>query len=187
MPTIYILAGPNGAGKTTAAKSLLPEVFHCDYFLNADEIAAQLNPEDVESVAFLAGRIMLQRIESNFLLKRTFCIETTLATRSYLNLIRKAQLINYEVVLLFFYLPSAEMAKERVALRVSNGGHHIPKDVIERRYKAGIKNLERFIEIVDRWYVYDNSKPSAEIIAIGERSKQIKIINFGLWERLKTK
>jgi predicted ABC-type ATPase len=146
MPTIYIIAGPNGAGKTTAAKILLPEIFHCDYFLNADEIAAQLNPKDVESVAFQAGRIMLQQIESSLLLKRTFSIETTLATRSYLNLIRKAQLINYEVVLLFFYLPSAEMAKERVALRVSRG-HHIPKDVkedIKQEYKTW-KNLLKLL------------------------------------------
>jgi predicted ABC-type ATPase len=103
MSTIYILAGPNGAGKTTASKTLLPEIFHCDFFLNADEIAAQLNPQNVEAAAMQAGRIMLQRIESHISLRQTFCIETTLATRSYLNLIKKAQLINYEVVLLFFY------------------------------------------------------------------------------------
>ncbi len=83
MPTLYILAGPNGAGKTTAAKTLLPEIFHCSRFLNADEIAAKLNPENVESVALQAGRIMLEEIEINLAEKNTFSIETTLATRSY--------------------------------------------------------------------------------------------------------
>ncbi|MGN6532811.1 MAG: hypothetical protein ACTHK0_13800 [Ginsengibacter sp.] len=56
---LYVLAGPNGAGKTTAAKTLLPEIFQCSIFLNADEIAAELNPENVEAVAMKAGRIML--------------------------------------------------------------------------------------------------------------------------------
>jgi predicted ABC-type ATPase len=185
MPALYILAGPNGAGKTTASKTLLPEIFHCDIFLNADEIAAQLNPKNVEVVAVQAARIMLEKIESHISWRQTFCIETTLATRSYLNLIRKVRLIGYEVILLFFYLPSAEMAIERVALRVSKGGHNIPLDVIERRYMSGIQNLKRFIEIVDRWYIYNNSKSPGEKIAEGEFRKPIKIINFEIWERLK--
>ena len=185
MPTLYILAGPNGAGKTTASGTLLPEFFQCDIFLNADEIAVRLNPKNVEAVAMQAARIMLEEIESHISLRQTFCIETTLATRSYLSLIKKVHLINYEVVLLFFYLPSAEMAIERVALRVSKGGHNIPLDVIERRYKSGIQNLKKFIEIVDRWYIYNNSKSPAEKIAEGEFRKQIKIINFEIWERLK--
>jgi predicted ABC-type ATPase len=185
MPTLYILAGPNGAGKTTASKILLPEIFHCDFFLNADEIAVQLNPSNVEAVAMQAGRIMLQQIESNISLRQTFCIETTLATKSYLNLIKRAQLINYEVVLLFFYLPSAEMAKERVALRVSEGGHNIPTEIVERRYNMGLQNLKKFITVVDRWYIFNNSKSPAEKVAEGEFNKQIKIINFEIWERLK--
>jgi predicted ABC-type ATPase len=89
MPTLYILAGPNGAGKTTASKTLLPEIFNCDLFLNADEIAQRLNHENVESVAMQAGRIMLEQIELNVFSKRTFCIETTLSTKSYLNLIAR--------------------------------------------------------------------------------------------------
>ena len=185
MPTLYILAGPNGAGKTTASKTLLSEIFHCDIFLNADEIAAKLNPRNVEAVAMQAARIMVEQIELHISLRQTFCIETTLSTRSYLNLFKKVQLINYEVVLLFFYLPSAKMAIERVALRVSKGGHNIPLDVIERRYSLGIQNLKKFIEIVERWYIYNNSKSPAEKIAEGEFSKQIKIINFEIWERLK--
>lgn len=89
MPDLYIIAGPNGAGKTTAAKTLLPDVFHCPLFINADEIAAQLNPANVEAVAFQADRIMLGQIEACLNKSETFAIETTLATRSYLNLVRK--------------------------------------------------------------------------------------------------
>jgi predicted ABC-type ATPase len=61
---LYIIAGPNGAGKTTAAQTLLPHLFHCPIFINADQIAAQLNPTNVEAVVFQAGRMMLEQIEA---------------------------------------------------------------------------------------------------------------------------
>jgi hypothetical protein len=92
MPTLYIIAGPNGAGKTTASKTLLPEVFHTNIFINADEIALQLNPSNVEAAAIRAGRMMLLEIEKRLSEQTTFSIETTLATRSYLNLVRKRNL-----------------------------------------------------------------------------------------------
>ncbi|HET7897117.1 MAG TPA: AAA family ATPase, partial [Flavisolibacter sp.] len=119
MPTLYIIAGPNGAGKTTAAEFLLPDVFHTNIFINADILAAQLNPQNPEAVAIRAGRIMLEKIQDNLAAAQTFAIETTLSSKSYLNLVVQAQLLGYEVVLYFFYLPSAEMAKKRVTLRVS--------------------------------------------------------------------
>lgn len=185
MAILYIIAGPNGAGKTTAAKTLVPEVFHCSIFINADEIAAQLNPANVEAAAFQAGRIMLGQIETCLDGDKTFAIETTLATRSYLNLVKKAQVMHYEVVLIFFYLPSAEMAKERVALRISLGGHAIPPEVIERRYTAGIRNLFEFIKMVDDWFVYKNDITPPQLIAEGELNATAKIYNLVLWEQLK--
>jgi predicted ABC-type ATPase len=63
MPSLYIIAGCNGAGKTTAAYNLLPDVFKTIEFVNADEIARGLSPFNPESVAFQAGRIMLERLE----------------------------------------------------------------------------------------------------------------------------
>jgi predicted ABC-type ATPase len=185
MPTLFILAGPNGAGKTTASKTLLAEVFKTNIFINADKIAAQLNPLNVEAAAIQAGRMMLQEIERHLHERNTFAIETTLATRSYLNLVTKAQLIGYDVALFFFYLSSADLAKQRVALRVSKGGHNIPDNIVERRYMLGIKNLFEFIKIVDRWKVFDNSQSPPEEIAKGEREAETKITNLAIWERLK--
>ena len=77
------------------------------------------------------------------------------------------------------------MAKERVKLRVSKGGHFIPPDVIERRYEAGIKNFFNFILKVDRWRIYKNDQSPPEFIAEGERETVAKIYNFELWERLR--
>ena len=90
-PILYIIAGCNGAGKTTASYSVLPDLLNCREFVNADEIAKGLSPFNQESVAIEAGKLMLQRI--NLLLNqgKTFAIETTLATRSYALLVRRAQ------------------------------------------------------------------------------------------------
>ena len=185
MPALYILAGPNGAGKTTASEFLLPGVFNTNIFINADVIAAQLNTTNPEAVAMKAGRIMLELIQEMLAAQQTFTIETTLATRTYFNLVKQAQLLGYEVVLYFFYLPSAEMANERVKLRVSKGGHHIPPEVIKRRYAAGIKNFFDYMLKVDRWRFFKNDITPAELIAEGEMEGVAKIYNLEVWERLR--
>jgi predicted ABC-type ATPase len=164
-PQLYIISGCNGAGKTTASYSVLPQVLQCQEFVNADEIARGLSPFNPESVSFEAGKLMLQRIDVLLNQKATFAIETTLATRSYKGLVERAHAEGYEVSLLFFWLESPEVAEERVARRVREGGHNIPKDVIHRRYWLGINNLFHiFMPIVDNWALYDNNN-SAQLIA----------------------
>lgn len=167
-PTLYIIAGCNGAGKTTASMSVLPDVLDCREFVNADEIAKGLSPFQPEEVAIEAGKLMLQRID--LLLSRhvTFAIETTLATRSYAKLIIRAKSLGYMVNLLYFWLPSPEMAEKRVAKRVASGGHNIPKAVIHRRYWLGLQNLfSIFIPIVDLWSLYDNNNETKPIVKNG--------------------
>lgn len=164
-PTLYIIAGCNGAGKTTASMTVLPGVLDCREFVNADEIAKGLSPFNPEEMAIEAGRIMLYRINELIAQHKTFAIETTLATRSYKNLVERAKANGYEVALLFFWLPSPDFAEERVAKRVAAGGHNIPRDVINRRYWLGIQNLFNiFVPIVDEWSLYDNSKEIKPIV-----------------------
>lgn len=168
-PILYIISGCNGAGKTTASLTILPEILKCREFINADEIAKGLSPFHPEEVAIEAGKIMLQRIDVLIAKGVTFAIETTLATRSYKSLVKKAQEKGYEVILLFFWLPSPQMAEQRVALRVASGGHNIPTDVIHRRYWLGLKNLfEIFVTIVDKWSLYDNTSDIVPIVENGE-------------------
>lgn len=114
-PRIVILAGPNGAGKSTVAKYLLTEKYGISEFVNADAIAAGLSAFAPEAVAFEAGRIMLRRIDSLLKDKRSFAFETTLASKSFTRLIARAQLAGYRVTLLYVALPSAQLAKRRVA------------------------------------------------------------------------
>ena len=158
MPKLYIIAGCNGAGKTTASYTVLPEMLGCREFVNADEIAKGLSPFNPESVAIEAGRLMLQRMDDLLSEGEDFAFETTLATRSYVKFVEWTQAKGYFVTLLYFRLPTPEQAIERVATRVSEGGHNIPSDVIRRRYANGIRNLTTlYTPIGDYWTIYDNS------------------------------
>lgn len=182
---IYIIAGCNGAGKTTASYTILPEILDCKEFVNADNIALGLSPFQPEKVAFEAGRIMLERIE--FLLKQneSFAIETTLATKSYKSKLIQAIAEGYSIKLLFFWLPTVEMAINRVAIRVSEGGHNIPTDIIERRYLRGIENLFKiYIPLCNEWAVFDNSDGEPLKIAQGIKS-EIVIIHPENWNLFK--
>ncbi len=167
-PRLYIIAGCNGAGKTTASYTILPEILNCQEFVNADEIAKGLSPFAPENAAIPAGRLMSQRIRELLDADKTFAIETTLSTRSYAKLIKEAQSKGYYVVLIYFWLSSVGMAEQRVAHRVAEGGHGIPKDVIIRRYYQGIKNLfNLYMPIVDMWRVFDNSDFNQRNVADG--------------------
>ena len=182
---LYIISGCNGAGKTTASYTVLPEILDCREFVNADEIARGLSPFNPQGVAIEAGRLMLQRIEELLERNATFSIETTLATRSYLNLVHRAQRQRYRVSLLYFWLNSPELAMQRVAERVSKGGHDIPETVIRRRYKAGMNNLFKlFMPAVDYWAIYDNSSVDRIKIATGRLNEPPTVCNKELYEKI---
>jgi predicted ABC-type ATPase len=184
MANLYIIAGPNGAGKTTAAATILPETLGVIEFVNADEIAKGISPFNPEGVAFEAGRIMLSRIDQLIKEESDFAFETTLSTLSYLNLVRSVREKDYSVTLIFLWLNSVEIAKQRVTKRVLKGGHNIPEDIIERRFKKGLVNLGRFMEVVDQWYLYDNSAGEYDLIAKRVDGEE-NIYNFELWEKIK--
>ncbi len=181
---IYIISGCNGAGKTTASLTILPEILNCNEFVNADNIALGLSPFQPEKVAFESGRIMLERIDVLLSSDESFAFETTLSTKTYKQKLLKAKNLGFTIKLLFFWLPSIEMAINRVAIRVSEGGHNIPNDIIARRYSRGIDNLFKiYIPLCDDWAVFDNSNNKPELIAEGIQSEAI-VVNKESWNLL---
>lgn len=184
---LYIIAGCNGAGKTTASFTVLPEMLNCREFVNADEIAKGLSPFQPEKVALAAGRIMLVRIKELLTEGVSFAFETTLSTKSYRHLIASAQQQGYTVTLLFFWLQQVELAKERVKIRVIEGGHNIPEHVIERRYSSGICNLfDIYLPIVDQAYVFDNSAGEHLLVAEKKLGEVPSIYNQPIFDLLKS-
>lgn len=182
---LYIIAGCNGAGKTTASFTILPEIISCREFVNADEIAKGLSPFQPEKVSFEAGRIMLKRISELLSHSETFAFETTLSTKIYKQKIEEAKSNGYIVNLLFFWLESIELAKERVRIRVMEGGHNIPDDIIERRYKRGLINLFNiYLPIVDGALIFDNTNLKPILIASKEQDQNLKIDNQSKYNQM---
>ncbi len=187
MKNLYIIAGCNGAGKTTASYTVLPEMLGCREFVNADEIARGLSPFNPEGAAIQAGRLMIERVLQLMKDGQDFAFETTLATRSYIKLIKQAQSVGYFVTLLFFSLPTPEQAVQRVARRVSQGGHNIPLDVIYRRYEAGLKNFfQLYMPVVDFWALYDNNTcPTLRIASGWKKGERMEISEVERFKELK--
>ena len=184
---LYIISGCNGAGKTTASYNVLPEILECKEFVNADEIAKGLSPFQPEAVSIEAGRIMLQRINDLLDQNKSFAFETTLSTKSYKNKIKLAQSKGYKVVLLFFWLQNVSLAKQRVAIRVEEGGHNIDDTIIERRYFGGIKNLfDIYIPLVDDVMIFDNSEGNYQLVAEKGLYNEIEVVNFEKYNLIKS-
>ncbi|MHB8668461.1 MAG: zeta toxin family protein [Burkholderiales bacterium] len=174
-PVCWIIAGPNGAGKTTFALKYLPEVAHCRNFVNADLIAAGMSPLAPERERIAASRLFLSEIERHIEARRDFGFETTLAGRSYLRLIRRLRADGWKVELIYLALPNAEMAKLRVAERVSHGGHDIPAADIERRFFRSLENLfTEYASLVDRTVCSLNSGETPEVVFTQQGEKRVE-------------
>ena len=163
---ILIIAGPNGAGKTTFATEFLPNEAGCPTFINADLIAAGLNPFQPEQSAVRAGRLMLEIIHDYVSRGESFAFEVTLSGRAFARMIPQWQAQGYWVKLHFLRLSSADEAVERVARRVRQGGHDVPEEEIRRRFDSGWRNFQLiYRDLVDEWDLYDASQDSPTLIA----------------------
>lgn len=144
-PQVVIIAGPNGAGKSTLAPILLRDTFGLLEYVNADTISAGLSAFNAEAVARDAGRVMLTRLRELAVSKQEFAFESTLATRSYAPWLNRLIKEGYEFHLLFLWLNTTELAIERVAERVRNGGHAVGEEVIRRRYDRDLPTCLSYI------------------------------------------
>ncbi len=170
MPHVILLAGPNGAGKSTVAQRLLRGALRVHEFVNADTIAAGLSAFEPESAAFHAGRVMLDRITELSRARKSFAFESTLAAKSFVPRLTRLKSKGYSVRLVFLFLPSPQLAIERVRQRVRLGGHDVPVSVIRRRYYAGARNFfNLYMPLADQWRIYDNSGLAPRLVAIGRR------------------
>ena len=162
---LFIIAGCNGAGKTTAFKKMLSSQLGNPVFVNPDIIAKKLDADHQWEAKIPAGRETLLQINHYLEEGVNFCVETTLTSRFYVNIIKNAHDKGYKVNLYYYWLESAEASYRRVLQRVEEGkddvsvdNHMIPEDVIRRRFPRSINNLlHLFIPIVEFWQVYDNN------------------------------
>lgn len=186
-PLVVVLAGPNGAGKSTSAARLLQGALAVDEFVNADTIAQGLSAYRPESAAVAAGRIMLARLQQLARLRRDFAFETTLSGRVYAGWLKELRGSGYRVHLIFLALSHPNLAIARVAERVRNGGHHVPDEVVRRRYLGGLRNLfGLYSGIAESWQVYDNSLlDGPRLVASRRAGAAVEIADATAWDALK--
>lgn len=183
--TASIIAGPNGAGKSTFVENYLNRYTPCDEFLNADLIAKGLSPFAPERHALKASEIFLERLDDLEKSGESFALETTLAGLSYRRRIPRWKTLGFDVTLFFIWLPSEEMAIQRVALRVIQGGHSIPVPDIRRRYARGLRNLhEIYLPIVDDAWILNGAVTPPELIWRRLVGQEL-VSDAGLWKAIK--
>jgi predicted ABC-type ATPase len=172
MPTPHttIIAGPNGSGKTTFALKYL-HLAH-QPFLNADEIAKEISPEDVSKVQLTAGKEYFKRLNTLIKKQKSFIFESTLSGKGTTRIIQKLKQAGFTISINYLFLETPETCISRVAERVSNGGHHVPDaDVIRRYWRSKSNFWESYRNQVDRWGIYVNSNDNFEEVAFGEREE----------------
>jgi predicted ABC-type ATPase len=146
------IAGPNGAGKTT--------FFHAHLasaglrFVNSDVLAAELavGPYEAARLADALRRALVERGES-------LVLETVFSdpVGDKVAFLKDAGRRGYVVVLCYVGLSGPDQSAERVAMRVSQGGHDVPDDKLQSRFSRTLANLQAAIARVPHVLIYDNS------------------------------
>jgi predicted ABC-type ATPase len=168
---IFIIAGPNGAGKTTFATEFLPKEAECPNFINADMIAAGINPFRPEGSSIQAAKMMIEIMNKYIEKGKSFSFETTLSGKNYARHIPQWQKKGYNVKMFYLKLPGPEFAVARVKQRVKEGGHNVAEEVIRRRFKSGWSHFETLYKnLVNEWALYDNAGENPILLEEGGKS-----------------
>jgi predicted ABC-type ATPase len=164
-PRCIVIAGPNGAGKTTFARRYLPNNARVIHFVNADLIAAGLSPLKPELASIAAARTVLAEIDRLAKARADFAFESTLSGLTYVRRLESWRRAGYRVEIVYLKLKSPQLALRRVAARVRQGGHDVPRADVLRRYSRGLRNFEMIYRpMADSWAVYENSGEAPQLL-----------------------
>lgn len=167
-PRCLLITGPNGAGKTTFAREYLPNDARVLNFVNADLIASGLSPLRPELAAVAAARLMLDEIDRLMERGADFAWESTLSGLGHVKRIQMMKRLGYHVEMIYLRLATPRLALSRIAARVRQGGHNVPRTDVLRRFARSWQNFEtRYRPLADAWAVYDNSSRPPKLIESG--------------------
>ncbi|MEZ4525567.1 MAG: zeta toxin family protein [Desulfobacterales bacterium] len=167
-----VIAGSNGSGKTTFAKSYF-ESYPYDY-LNADEIAAEMNSNEPEKVRIQAGRLFFRNLSVLIEEGKNVIIESTLSGRGFHRILKELRNAGYDISIIFIFLETPELCLARVRERVRKGGHNVSERDVVRRFYRSIKNFWNiYREEADLWHLFYNAGEHFEVVAFGERSSYL--------------
>jgi len=167
-PVCIVIAGPNGAGKTTFAREFLPKDAGVIHFVNADLIAGGLSPLRPELGALAAGRLVLRELDRLAKARLDFAFESTLSGLVYLSRLKRWKAAGYRIEIVYLRLSSPRLALRRIAARVKQGGHNVPRADVLRRFTRSWTNFQTAYRLLaDMWTVYDNSGIKPQLLERG--------------------
>ena len=167
-PRLWIVAGPNGCGKSSAYdRSDVDEFGGSVWIINPDLLTVRIR--DVEGMPLRdANLAAVRRIEmwldASIDAYQTIGVETVLSTDKYRRLVQKAKLHGFEVRLIYVFVDSLDRQLERIALRVSKGGHDVPADKVRERRARSFAQLPWFLATADSAWIFDNSGISPALV-----------------------
>ena len=164
MSTYTIFAGVNGAGKTSIYQSIYYQENKNEKRINTDEMVARIGSWKDNNLQIQCARQAVKLIKEYINSNTSFNQETTLCGSSIINNIKIAKENGFYIILNYIGVESPEIAKKRVKIRVSRGGHGIPEQDIEKRYYESLNNLNKVINLCDEINIYDNSYMLKDII-----------------------
>jgi len=150
-PVIVALAGSNGAGKTTFYEAHLKASGL--RFLNADILAGEL-VIDAYQAAEVAAKLRQEFVSQG----ESFVFETVFSdpVGDKLTFLKQAAQQGYAVVMCFIGIADSDRSEERVAMRVSQGGHDVPTDKLTARFPRTMTNLKQAIRELPCVFIFDN-------------------------------
>lgn len=159
-PVLCVVAGPNGSGKTSTTEKLLANEWAADsVYINPDNIAQEKygdwnSEEAVINAAKEATRLRYQCLEEN----TSFVFETVFSSQEKLDFLKKAKEAGFFIRFFYVCTNNPQINVLRVTQRFLNGGHEVPISKIISRYYKSLTLAAQAIQIVDRAYIYDNSR-----------------------------
>jgi len=167
---LVIIGGPNGSGKTTFTRSYL--TMHPMNCLNADDIAKELNPDDMAAASVSAGKVFFRKLQEYKKNGESVLIESTLSGSYLKKMMSSFHNDGYEVIMVFVFLYSPTVCIERIKERVLKGGHHVPDEDVKRRYFRSKENFwNNYKNNADKWYLVYNSENKFIEIALGIKNQ----------------
>jgi predicted ABC-type ATPase len=138
------------------------------HFVNADLIAGGLSPLRPELAALAAGRIFLRELDRLAKSSADFAFESTLSGLIYVHRLKRWKAAGYRIEIVYLRLRSPQLALRRIAARVKQGGHNVPRADVLRRFTRSWTNFQKSYRLLaDTWSVYDNSGRTSQLLERG--------------------
>ncbi len=178
-PTLIVVCGPNGSGKTSITRKILKhEWLDSATYINPDDIANNIfgdwnSPEAIIKAAKYATEQRYNLLSE----QKSIIFETVFSSSEKIDFIVRAKELGYFIRIFFVCTDSPTINASRIARRVIQGGHDVPIPKIISRYSKSIVNCALISKIVDRLYVYDNSRENKEpLLLFRARNGELKKI-----------